>query len=99
MAEVGIDLRERRARQLLREMQLSADWAVTMRCGDACPYVPTTVEAWDFPDPAGRPLEEVRAIRDEIGRRVRELCEAKIEASAGAALRVSSHSLGWPASH
>jgi hypothetical protein len=42
--------------------------------------LPTTVESWDFPDPAGRPLEEVRAIRDEIERRVRELCEAKIEA-------------------
>lgn len=80
MAEVGIDLSERKPRKLLREMQLHADWAVTMGCGDACPYVPTTVEAWDLPDPAGRPLEEVREIRDEIERRVRELCEAKIDA-------------------
>jgi arsenate reductase len=70
MPEVGIDLSERRPRKLLREMQLSADWAVTMGCGDACPYVPTTVEAWDIADPAGRRLEEVRVIRDEIERRV-----------------------------
>ena len=79
MAEVGIDLSERRPRKLLREMQLSADWAVTMGCGDACPYVPTTVEAWDVPDPADQPLERVREIRDEIERRVRELCETKID--------------------
>jgi hypothetical protein len=44
-----------------------------MGCGDACPYVPTTVQAWDIPDPAGRPLDEVRDIRDLIERHVREL--------------------------
>ena len=66
MAEVGIDVSERKPRKLLREMQLHADWAVTMGCGDACPYVPTTVESWDVPDPAGLPIEQVRPIRDEI---------------------------------
>ena len=66
MAEVGIDLSGRKPRKLLREMRLHADWAVTMGCGDACPYVPTTVESWDIEDPSGRPLEQVRAIRDEI---------------------------------
>ena len=45
MAEVGIDLSRKRPRKLVREMQLHADWAVTMGCGDVCPYVPTTVEA------------------------------------------------------
>jgi arsenate reductase (thioredoxin) len=79
MAEVGIDLEGRRPRKLLREMQLHADWAVTMGCGDACPYVPTTVEAWDIDDPAHLSLEQVRVIRDEIERRVRELCEDKID--------------------
>ncbi len=79
MAEVGLDLSERRPRKLLREMQLQADWAVTMGCGDVCPYVPTTVEAWDIPDPAGLPLTEVRTIRDEIERRVRELATTKID--------------------
>jgi len=80
MSEVGIDLGDRKPRKLLREMQLHADWAVTMGCDDACPYVPTTVEAWDIPDPAGRPLDEVRAIRDTIETRVRELVESKFDA-------------------
>jgi len=80
MAEVGIDLSDRKPRKLLREMQLHADWAVTMGCGDVCPYVPTTVEDWDIPDPAGRPLEEVRAIRDTIEQRVRELVEQRLDA-------------------
>jgi arsenate reductase len=80
MAEVGIDVSRRKPRKLLREMQLHADWAVTMGCGDACPYVPTTVESWDIPDPAGLPLERVRPIRDEIEARVRELIDTKLEA-------------------
>jgi arsenate reductase len=79
MAEVGIDIAGRRPRRLLPEMQLHADWAVTMGCGDACPYVPTTVEAWDLPDPAGLELDEVRLIRDEIEARVRELVDTKLE--------------------
>jgi arsenate reductase len=79
MAEVGIDVSGRRPRKLLPEMQLHADWAVTMGCGDACPYVPTTVESWDIPDPAGLTLEQVRPIRDAIERQVRELCDAKLE--------------------
>ena len=61
-------------------MQLHADWAVTMGCDDACPYVPTTVEAWSIPDPAGRSLEDVRAIRDSIEAHVRELIDTKLEA-------------------
>jgi arsenate reductase len=80
MREVGIDLAGRRPRRLEREMQLHADWAVTMGCGDACPYVPTTVEAWDIADPAGRPLEEVRAIRDQIEAYVLTLVDSKLEA-------------------
>jgi arsenate reductase len=80
MREVGIDLAGVRPKRLLREMQLHADWAVTMGCGDACPYVPTMVEAWDIPDPAGRPLAEVRAIRDGIEQHVRELLDTKLDA-------------------
>ncbi|MCB0876955.1 MAG: hypothetical protein KDB46_12250 [Solirubrobacterales bacterium] len=80
MREVGIDLGGRRPRRLEREMQLHADWAVTMGCGDACPYVPTTVEAWDIPDPAGRPLEEVRAIRDSIEAQVQKLIAEDLDA-------------------
>jgi arsenate reductase len=80
MAEIGLDLSDRQPRKLVREMQLHADWAVTMGCGDACPYVPTTVESWDIPDPAGLPVEQVRPIRDEIEAHVRDLIEARLEA-------------------
>ncbi len=80
MAEVGIDLSGQRPQKLLVEMQLHADWAVTMGCGDVCPYVPTMVENWDVPDPAGLPLAEVRAIRDGIERQVRELVDTRLDA-------------------
>ncbi|HSZ12895.1 MAG TPA: arsenate reductase ArsC [Solirubrobacteraceae bacterium] len=80
MREVGFDLAERTPKTLTVEMQQRATWAVTMGCGDACPYVPTIVEAWDIPDPAGRAMEEVRAIRDQIQRQVRELIAVRIDA-------------------
>ena len=80
MAEAGIDLSGRKPKRLLREMQLHADWAVTMGCGDACPYVPTTVESWDIPDPAGQPVERVRAIRDAVETHVIELVEQNLDA-------------------
>jgi arsenate reductase (thioredoxin) len=80
MREVGIDLSDRRPKKLTLEMQLHADWAITLACGAQCPYVPTTVEDWDIDDPAGRPLEDVRAIRDEIEARVIDLAQDRIEA-------------------
>ena len=83
MREIGIDLSKRRPKKLTVEMQLHADWAITLACGAQCPYVPTTVEDWDIPDPAGRPLEEVRAIRDEVEVRVKELLEQRIDAIRG----------------
>jgi arsenate reductase len=74
MREVGVDLAERVPHRL---EQAVADWAdvvVTMGCGDACPYIPgKRYEDWELPDPAGRPLAEVRATRDEIEHRVGEL--------------------------
>jgi arsenate reductase (thioredoxin) len=79
MREVGIDLSGRRPKKLTLEMQLHADWAITLACGAQCPYVPTVVEDWDVDDPAGRSLDEVRDIRDEIERRVIELAEHRIE--------------------
>jgi arsenate reductase (thioredoxin) len=63
MSEVGIELAGRKPTKLLPEMQLHADWAITLACGAQCPFVPTTVEDWDIPDPAGKPIEEVRSIR------------------------------------
>ena len=80
MREVGLDLAGRKPKKLTLEMQLHADWAITMGCGDACPYVPAMVEAWDIPDPAGRPIEDVRAIRDGIEAHVHELLSDRLEA-------------------
>ena len=80
MREVGIDLAGRRPKRLLPEMQLHADWAVTLACGAGCPYVPTVVEDWDVPDPAGRTLEDVRLIRDQIELRVRDLLDHRLDA-------------------
>lgn len=79
MREVGIDLGGRRPKKLTLEMQLHADWAITLACGAKCPYVPSVVEDWDVADPAGAPLEEVRSIRDDIEERVRDLAESRIE--------------------
>jgi arsenate reductase len=79
MREVGVDLGGRRPKRLTLEMQLHADWAITLACGAKCPYVPSVVEDWDVSDPAGRPIEEVRLIRDEIELRVKDLLENRIE--------------------
>ena len=80
MREVGIDLSNRRPKKLTLEMQLHADWAITLACGAQCPYVPTTIEDWPIDDPAGQPLEEVRSIRDDIEARVIDLAQDRIEA-------------------
>ena len=80
MREIGIDLSDRRPKKLTTEMQLHADWAVTMGCGDACPYVATRVDDWDIPDPAGKSIEDVRAIRDELEERVKDLVENRLDA-------------------
>lgn len=74
MDELGIDLRDRVPRMLDRGDAEWADVVVTMGCGDECPYIPgRRYLDWDLPDPKGRPPEEVRATREEIGRRVEEL--------------------------
>ena len=74
MDELGIDLRSRRPSLLTPELAEWADLVVTMGCGDQCPYIPGREDRdWELPDPAGRPLAEVREVRDEIGRRVEQL--------------------------
>jgi arsenate reductase (thioredoxin) len=74
MRELGIDLAGRRPQPLRRELAERADVVITMGCGDACPYIPgKRYLDWDLPDPKGRPIEEVRATRDEIARRVDDL--------------------------
>jgi arsenate reductase len=74
MRELGMDLSDRTPRELDTGLAEWADLVVTMGCGDSCPYIPgTRYVDWDLPDPSGRPVDEVRAIRDDIGRRVRAL--------------------------
>jgi protein-tyrosine-phosphatase len=74
MRELGIDLSDREPRALTRELAEEADVVVTMGCGDECPYIPgKRYLDWDLEDPKGRPVEEVRATRDEIERRVNAL--------------------------
>ena len=74
MAELGVDLRAETPKALTDEAVREADVVVTMGCGDACPVYPgKRYLDWELPDPAGRDLETVRAIRDEIDRRVQAL--------------------------
>ena len=71
MREVGIDLAANVPRRLDQDDMRWADLVVTMGCGDECPYIPgTRYVDWELDDPAGRPLDEVRGVRDEIARRV-----------------------------
>jgi arsenate reductase len=77
MRELDIDLGGEQPKELTPEMAERADVVVTMGCGDACPYIPgKRYIDWDLPDPAGLPLEQVRAIRDDIAARVRVLLDA-----------------------
>jgi arsenate reductase (thioredoxin) len=74
MREVGVDLDGRAPRALERADAEWADVVVTMGCGDECPFVPgTRYIDWEVADPAGRPLPDVRAIRDELAERVGQL--------------------------
>jgi arsenate reductase (thioredoxin) len=74
MREAGIDLSAARPRRLEDDAVREADVVITMGCGDECPFYPgKRYEDWDLPDPASRPVEEVRAIRDDIEARVRAL--------------------------
>jgi len=76
MRELGVDLDDRTPALLTRDLAEQADVVVTMGCGDACPYIPgKRYLDWELPDPKGRPIEEVRATRDEIARRVEALVE------------------------
>jgi protein-tyrosine-phosphatase len=74
MAEGGINITAERPKGLTNDMAQLADVIVTMGCGDACPVYPgKRYVDWEVPDPAGKPVEEVRPIRDDIDARVRAL--------------------------
>src|SRR5437763_10989966 len=84
MQELGVDLSGRTPRLLSREDAEWADVVVTMGCGDECPYIPgKRYVDWELDDPAGRPLEEARRIRDEIAGRTERLV-AELDAAATA---------------
>ncbi len=74
MREIGIDLGGRTPQPLTLPLAEAADVVITMGCGDQCPYIPgKRYLDWDLRDPKGRPLNEVRALRDEIAGRVQRL--------------------------
>ncbi len=76
MREPGfeMDLAGRKPQLLTRELAEQADVVVTMGCGDECPFIPgKRYLDWDLPDPKDQPIGDVRAIRDDIARRVNEL--------------------------
>ena len=76
MAEVGVDLSQEFPKPLTDEFVREADAVITMGCGDACPIYPgKRYEDWELEDPAGKDLETVRRIRDEIERRVLTLID------------------------
>ena len=86
MGELGIDVASQQPQPLTTELAAQTDAVITMGCGDACPVIPGKKQLrldWDLPDPKDRPLTEVRATRDDIDRRVRELV-AELDGAAAA---------------
>lgn len=78
MQEVGVDLSAARATKLTDAVARQAQLLVTMGCGDQCPVVPGAArDDWPLEDPKGKPIERVRAIRDDIRERVRGLVEGE----------------------
>ena len=77
MEELGVDIADRVPRRLTPELAEQADVVVTMGCGDECPYIPgKRYVEWELPDPKGRDIETVRAIRDDIAARVEQLARS-----------------------
>ena len=80
MRELGIDLAGRTPHRLDDADMSWADLVVTMGCGDECPYIPgKRYLDWELDDPAGQPIERVREVRDEIGRRVDALIRSDLD--------------------
>ena len=77
MAEAGIDVSGEEPKLLHDSAAREADVVITMGCGDACPIYPgKRYEDWDLPDPAGRPIGQVRPIRDQIEAMVKRLLQS-----------------------
>jgi arsenate reductase len=78
MREIGVDLSSARPRLLTDALAATGSMLVTMGCGEQCPHVPGIErDDWALPDPKGRPIAEVRAIRDDIRARVAALVESR----------------------
>jgi arsenate reductase len=74
MRELGIDISAQQPKVLTDSAVIASDYVITMGCGDACPFFPgKTYLDWVLPDPAGKPIEEVRLIRDQIREKVESL--------------------------
>jgi arsenate reductase (thioredoxin) len=74
MQEIGIDISQEFPKPLTDEFIRAADVVITMGCGDSCPIYPgKRCEDWGLDDPAGKGIDEVRRIRDEVGARVDQL--------------------------
>ncbi|MBW3581274.1 MAG: arsenate reductase ArsC [Actinobacteria bacterium] len=85
LGERGLDVSKEFPKPLTEEAVRAADVVVTMGCGDACPVFPAKRYLdWDLADPAGRPVEEVRPIVDDIDRRARALLDELIGDGRGA---------------
>ena len=81
MGELGLDLSKEFPKPLTTEAVEGSDVVVTMGCGDACPVFPgKRYLDWELPDPAGKSIDQVRPIRDEIDRRVRALLDELVPA-------------------
>jgi arsenate reductase (thioredoxin) len=79
MREVGLDLSKRLPRRLTTDIAREATLLITMGCGDECPVVPGLArDDWPLADPKDRPVDEVRAIRDEIKDRVSALIRSRL---------------------
>ena len=86
MGEIGLDITHERPKVLTNDAVRAADVVITMGCGDACPFYPgKRYVDWDMEDPAGKPLETVRRIRDEIDARVQALLTELVPPSAASA--------------
>ena len=84
MAEVGIDISAQSPKILTPDAVETSDVVITMGCGDACPVFPgVSYRDWDLPDPAGKGVEAVRPIRDEIKARIEALIAELLPAQAG----------------
>ncbi len=78
MQEIGIDLSLAQPTKLTPALAGNAGLLVTMGCGDECPYIPgLRRDDWPLADPKGKGMEQVRAIRDEIEKRVRHLVDSE----------------------